>query len=76
MILRISSLLDEVSLLFPKTTNARFRDIIERNEKQLSRCVEWKMLTLLERDLFEQTRFSAKPFGLQVLQTNASKTRL
>ena len=51
LVLRISSLLDEVSLLCLKNTNAHFRNIIKMNEKQLPRCVKWRMLTLLERDL-------------------------
>jgi hypothetical protein len=51
LVLRISSLLDEVSLLCLKNTNARFRDIIKIKEKQFSQCVRWRMLTLLEQDL-------------------------
>jgi len=51
LILRISSLLDEVSLLCLKNTNARFRDIIKTNQTEFSQCVRWRMLTLLEQDL-------------------------
>lgn len=51
LVLRISRLLDEVSLLCLKYTNSRLRQIISMNEAQISKCARWTMLTLLEEDL-------------------------
>ena len=51
LVLRISEVLDEVSLLCFKNTNRYLREIITINETQISQCARWRMLTFLEADL-------------------------
>jgi len=51
LILRISGLLDEVSLLCLKNTNTRFRHTITISEALISRCARWMVLCRLEEDI-------------------------
>ena len=64
LILRISKVLDEVSLLCWKNTNRYFREIITMDETQISQCARWEMLTLLEDDLLDRDKSRDKSFAL------------
>ena len=54
LILCISELLDQGSLLALKNTNRRFQDAISISGVRISRCARWKMLCYLERDLMDR----------------------
>lgn len=54
IILRIASLLNQVSRLCLKYTNKRFRETLKTDDVRLSQCVNWLMLARLERDLLKK----------------------